>query len=69
VGSHFDKDSGESQGDTMMQELQHPADNISIFGGVESWVFTRSHPVLQFLKMVCRICKDEDGRCNIASVF
>jgi hypothetical protein len=32
VGSHFDKDSGESQGDTVLQELQHPADDISIFG-------------------------------------
>ena len=26
-------------------KLQHPVDNIAIFGGVESWVFTRSHPV------------------------
>jgi hypothetical protein len=45
VGSHFHKESGETQSDPMVQELQYPSDDIAIFGGVESWVFTRSHPV------------------------
>ncbi len=32
VGSHFHKESGEAQSDPVVQELQHPSDDISIFG-------------------------------------
>jgi hypothetical protein len=32
VGSHFNKESGEAQSDPVMQELQHPSDDISILG-------------------------------------
>jgi hypothetical protein len=45
VGSHFHKESGEAQSDPVVQELQHPSDDISIHEGVESWVFAGSHPV------------------------
>jgi hypothetical protein len=40
--SDFQKESGESPGDPVLQEFQHSAHNISVFRSVQGRVFTRS---------------------------
>jgi hypothetical protein len=67
--SDFQKESGESPGDPVLQEFQYSAHNITVFRCVQGRVFTRSNPFLQLHEVVGGVGENDDRRWNVFPMF